>query len=73
MCDDIISNANQAIVLAGLQRHQIDTVYVTGGSIGIKHLHDKVVAEFAEAQIVEGDRATSVARGLALYAHQIGF
>jgi hypothetical chaperone protein len=73
MCDDIISNANQAIVLAGLQRHQIDTVYVTGGSMGIKHLHDKVVAEFAEAQIVEGDRATSVARGLALYAHQIGF
>jgi hypothetical chaperone protein len=73
MCDDIISNANQAIVLAGLQRHQIDTVYVTGGSMGIKHLHDKVVTEFAEAQIVEGDRATSVARGLALYAHQIGF
>ena len=73
MCDDIISNAKQAIELAGLEDHQIDTVYVTGGSMGIKHLHDKVVEEFCEAQIVEGDRATSVARGLALYAHQIGF
>jgi hypothetical chaperone protein len=73
MCDDIISNAKQAIELAGLEGHQIDTVYVTGGSMGIKHLHDKVVAEFGEAKIVEGDRATSVARGLALYAHQIGF
>jgi len=73
MCDDIISNAKQAIELAGLEGHQIDTVYVTGGSMGIKHLHNKVVAEFGEAKIVEGDRATSVARGLALYAHQIGF
>jgi len=73
MCDDIISNAKQAIKLAGLEDQQIDTVYVTGGSMGIKHLHDKVVSEFGEAKIVEGDRATSVARGLALYAHQIGF
>jgi hypothetical chaperone protein len=73
MCDDIISNAKQAIELAGLDDHQIDTVYVTGGSMGIKHLHNKVVKEFGEAKIVEGDRATSVARGLALYAHQIGF
>ncbi|MFT6409150.1 MAG: putative chaperone protein [Arenicella sp.] len=73
MCDDIISNAKQAIELAGLQDQQIDTVYVTGGSMGIKHLHDKVVQQFAESRIIEGDRATSVARGLALYAHQIGF
>jgi hypothetical chaperone protein len=73
MCDDIISNANHAIALAGLQAHQIETVYVTGGSMGIKHLHDKVVEQFSKSRIVEGDRATSVARGLALYAHQIGF
>ncbi|MFT4635273.1 MAG: putative chaperone protein [Arenicella sp.] len=73
MCDDIIINAKQAVELAGLQGHEIDTVYVTGGSMGIKHLHDKVVEQFGESQIVDGDRATSVARGLALYAHQIGF
>lgn len=73
MCNDIISNAYQAVELAGLQKSQIDTVYVTGGSMGIKHLHDKVVASFDEAQIVEGDRATSVARGLALHASRIGF
>jgi len=73
MCDEIISNAYRAIELAGLKKNLIDTVYVTGGSMGIKHLHDKVVANFNTAKIVEGDRATAVARGLALHANRIGF
>ncbi len=73
MCDEIIANAYQAITLAGLSKTQIDTVYVTGGSMGIKHLHNKVVENFDTAQIIEGDRATSVARGLAIHGHQIGF
>ena len=73
MCDEIISSAFQAIELAGLSKGQVDTVYVTGGSMGIKHLHNKVVANFGDAQIVEGDRATAVARGLALHASRIGF
>ena len=73
MCDQIIANAYQAITLAGLSKTQIDTVYVTGGSMGIKHLHNKVVENFDTAQIIEGDRATSVARGLAIHGHQIGF
>jgi len=73
MCDEIISNAYRAIELADLKKNLIDTVYVTGGSMGIKHLHDKVVANFNTAKIVEGDRATAVARGLALHANRIGF
>jgi len=73
MCNEIIASASRAIELAGLQKSQIDTVYVTGGSMGIKHLHNKVVANFDGARIVEGDRATSVARGLALHASRIGF
>jgi len=73
MCDEIISNAYRAVELAGLQSQQIDTVYVTGGSMGIKHLHDKVVASFSHSKIVDGDRATAVARGLALHANRIGF
>jgi len=72
MCNDIILNANQAIELAGMDKRQIDTVYLTGGSMGIKHLHNKVMQCFGDAQIVDGDKATSVARGLALHASRIG-
>lgn len=73
MCSEIVESAFQSVELAGLNRAQVDTVYLTGGSMGIKHLHNKVVENFGDSNIVEGDRATSVARGLALHASNIGF
>ena len=68
MCDDIIRTANQAISNAGLSKADIDTVYVTGGSMGIKHLHNRVSSEYSDSKIIDGDRSTAVARGLALDA-----
>ena len=68
MCDDIIRTANQAISDAGLSKSEIDTVYVTGGSMGIKHLHNRVSSEYSDSKIIDGDRSTAVARGLALDA-----
>ena len=73
MCDGIVSSALEAVSLAGLQKENIDTVYVTGGSMGIKHLHNKVKASFEGAQLIDGDRSTAVSRGLALHANRIGF
>ncbi len=73
LCEKIIGSAYQAVELAGLEKSQINTVYLTGGSMGIKYLHDNVVTGFQGSRIVDGDRATAVARGLALYAKQIGF
>lgn len=66
MCNDIIGTANQAIANAGLVKANIDTVYLTGGSMGIKHLHNMVLFEYPDSKIIEGDRSTAVARGLAL-------
>ncbi len=68
MCGDIIRTANQAITDAGLAKSDINTVYVTGGSMGIKHLHRRVLAEYSDSRVIEGDRSTAVARGLALDA-----
>jgi len=41
--------------------------------MGINHLHEKIVSSFQSSRIIQGDRATAVARGLALHAHQINF
>jgi hypothetical chaperone protein len=71
LCDSIIQSAIQALTIAGLDKTDIDSVYVTGGSMGIQQLFDRVVAEFPDAKLVDGDRATSVARGLAIHAEQI--
>lgn len=66
MCADIIATANLAISDAGLSKNDIDTVYVTGGTMGLAHLQRKVTFEYPTSKIVEGDKTTAVARGLAL-------
>jgi len=68
MCDDIIRTANKAVINAGLTKNDIDTVYVTGGSMGITHLHNMVLLEYPNSQLIDGDRSTAVARGLSLDA-----
>jgi len=73
LCREILENANKAVELAGLELSDIDTVYLTGGSMGIRHLHDKIVRHFNQSQVIEGDRSTAVARGLAIHASRIGF
>ncbi len=73
LCREILENASRAVELAGLSLSDIDTVYLTGGSMGIRHLHDKIVKHFNQSHVIEGDRSTAVARGLAIHAHQIGF
>jgi hypothetical chaperone protein len=70
MCTDIISTANQAIADAGLPKAGIDTVYLTCGSMGIQHLYNMVLSEYPHSKIIEGDRSTAVARGLALDAQR---
>ena len=70
MCADIISTANQAIADAGLPKADIDSVYLTGGSMGIQHLYNMVLLEYPQSKIIEGDRSTAVARGLALDAQR---
>jgi len=73
LCTEIVENAKKAVALAGLNSADIDSVYLTGGSMGIGHLHDKIVQQFDQSRIIDGDRSTAVARGLAIHANRIGF
>lgn len=73
LCREILENANRAVELAGLGLADINTVYLTGGSMGISHLHENIVKHFYQSNVIEGDRSTAVARGLAIHANRIGF
>ncbi len=73
LCTEILEHANRAVKLAGLDLADVDTVYLTGGSMGISSLHQKIVKHFNQSQVIEGDRSTAVARGLAIHANRIGF
>jgi hypothetical chaperone protein len=69
--DRIISTAHETVALAGLKAEQIDALYFTGGSTGLRLLVDGMAAGFPAAARVTGDRFASVATGLGLHAQRL--
>ncbi|MEO3690207.1 Hsp70 family protein [Roseateles paludis] len=67
----IVTTAHETVLLAGLAPTQIDALYLTGGSTGLRPLADALAAAFPQAQRVTGDRFASVATGLGLYAERV--
>ena len=69
--EQIVETAIQSVREAQLPVEQISAVYFTGGSTGIRLLRDKVMKAFPNAKVVEGERFSSVARGLGLFAANV--
>ena len=69
--DRIIATAHETVALAGLKPAQIDALYFTGGSTGLRLLVDGMAAGFPAAARVSGDRFASVATGLGLHARRL--
>lgn len=69
--DRIIATAHETVALAGLKGDQIDALYFTGGSTGLRLLVDGMAAGFPQAARVSGDRFASVATGLGLHAQRV--
>jgi len=66
----IVDAARDAVVQAGLTPAQIDALYFTGGSTGLRLLASRIAAAFPSAHVARGDRFASVATGLALHAQR---
>jgi hypothetical chaperone protein len=62
--------ARLTVAQAGLRPDQIDALYFTGGSTGLRLLAQQIAAVFPQARAVRGDRFASVATGLALHAQR---
>jgi hypothetical chaperone protein len=64
----IEQTVNKLLSDAGLRAEQIDTVFFTGGSSGVKMLRERIAALVPGARKVEGDLFGSIGAGLALDA-----
>jgi hypothetical chaperone protein len=53
-----------------LAPQQIDALYFTGGSTGLRLLASRIAEAFPAAHVARGDRFASVATGLALHAQR---
>ena len=58
------------VAQTGLQPDQVDALYFTGGSTGLRLLADRIAAAFPAAHVARGDRFASVATGLGLHAQR---
>ena len=67
----IVAAACVTAAQAGLRPAQIDALYFTGGSTGLRLLASRIAAAFPTAKVVRGDRFASVATGLALQAQRL--
>lgn len=67
----IVQAGRETVAQAGLRPEQIDALYFTGGSTGLRLLAERIAAEFPSAQAVRGDAFASVATGLGLHAARL--
>ncbi|HEY0857739.1 MAG TPA: Hsp70 family protein [Albitalea sp.] len=67
----IVAAARATAAQAGLRPQQIDALYFTGGSTGLRLLAQRIAGAFPDARAVRGDRFASVATGLGLHARRL--
>jgi hypothetical chaperone protein len=70
-CDRIVLAARETLRQAGVAGDSVDAVYFTGGSTGLAPLVERIAACCPTAQVVRGDRFSSVAQGLGEYARRV--
>ncbi len=69
--DRIAAAARSTCSMAGIAPGQVDTVYFTGGSTGLRPVAERIAAQFAGARAVHGNRFSSVAQGLGIHAQRV--
>jgi len=69
--DRIARAALETARLAGVAPAEVDAVYFTGGSSGLDILTAAISRGFENAQLVKGERLSSVAAGLGIYARHV--
>ena len=67
----IVDTALATVEEAGLDPEEVESVYFTGGSTGIRSLREAIAAAFPNSGMIMGDPFASVARGLGIYAGRL--
>ena len=63
-----VETARETMRQANMRAEDVNAVYFTGGSTGLQFLTTQIAELFPNARRVCGDRFSSVANGLGIYA-----
>ncbi|MGJ7542744.1 Hsp70 family protein [Variovorax sp. LT1R16] len=64
----VVASAHECVRRAGLRSHDLDAIYLTGGSSALRPFQEALRRSFAGVKLVEGDLFGGVAAGLAYAA-----
>ena len=64
----VVASAHECVRRAGLRSHDLDAIYLTGGSSALRPFQQALRRSFAGVKLVEGDLFGGVAAGLAYAA-----
>jgi len=64
----VVASAHECVRRAGLRSHDLDAVYLTGGSSALRPFQQALRRSFAGVKLIEGDLFGGVAAGLAYSA-----
>jgi hypothetical chaperone protein len=67
----IVQAARDTVQAAGVAPANVDALYFTGGSTGLRFLTEALAEAFPQARPVFGDRLASVATGLGIHAQRL--
>jgi hypothetical chaperone protein len=62
---DVVACAHECVRRAGLKPHELDGLYLTGGSSALRPFQQLLRAEFPQSEVIVGDLFGGVASGLA--------
>lgn len=68
LADRIAARIKNCLAQAGVKAEEIDSVFLTGGSVKLTHVHKAITKAVPAARIVEGDIFGAVGKGLTLEA-----
>jgi hypothetical chaperone protein len=69
--DRVVVAMNDCLQKAGITADQVGSVFLTGGTTSVDLFRDKLIADFQQAKIVDGDKFGSVGLGLTLHAQKV--
>ena len=67
----IVDAVGETLRAAGTRADQVDVLYFTGGSTGLRPLAERIAACLPAARAIQGDRHASVAQGLGVHAQRL--
>ncbi|MFT4929909.1 MAG: putative chaperone protein, partial [Phenylobacterium sp.] len=70
-CDAVVASMHNCLAQAAIKPQQVGAVFLTGGTTAVELFRTKLVADFAHAKIVDGDKFGSVGLGLTLHSRKV--